>query len=593
MLLAFNFQKSKYIKQLFASLCHVKHLCTKRALPKETLLTWLLLLSLFCSTVSGSPVRAGQGMVVSASELASQVGVEVLKKGGNAVDAAVATGFALAVVYPQAGNLGGGGFMVIRFPDGKATSIDFREKAPSKAHRDMYLDENKEVVSGMSTLGYLASGVPGSVAGLCYALDKYGTMSVGEILAPAVNLAKEGFIVNYELSQALTNASEDLSQFPASSEIFLKNGKPYQEGEILIQKDLAKTLKMISEKGPDAFYKGRIADLIAEDMKKNGGLITREDLASYRSVEREPVYGSYRGYEIISMRPPSSGGIALIELLNILETYDIGISGHNSSKTIHLIVEAAKRVYADRAQHLGDSDFWSVPINGLTSKEYAAELRGKIDPFVAIPSIQISHGNPLPYESQQTTHYSVVDKNRIAVSVTFTLNSSFGSRVVIEGAGFFMNNEMNDFSIKPGVPNIYGLIGAEANAIQPGKRMLSSMSPTVVTKGGELFMVIGTPGGSTIITTVLQVIMNSVDHGMDIEKAIDATRIHHQWLPDTLYIEKRGLPIDVIENLDKMGHCLKVKKGYNGNAQGIMIDPETGILLGASDPRGEGKAVGY
>jgi gamma-glutamyltranspeptidase/glutathione hydrolase len=553
----------------------------------------LLLLILTYTAASGSPVRSRNGMVVSANELASQVGIEILKKGGNAVDAAVATGFALAVVYPQAGNLGGGGFMMIRFPDSKATSIDFREKAPAKAHRDMYLDQDKKVIPGLSTLGYLASGVPGSVAGLCYTLDKYGTMSLKQVIAPAINLAEQGFNVNYELSQALTNASEEISQFPASAEILLNNGKPFQEGDILIQKDLAKTLIMISEKGPDAFYKGRIADLIAEDMKKKGGLITREDLANYRPIEREPIFGTYRGYEITSMEPPSSGGIALIQLLNILEVYDIAASGYNSSKTVHLIVEAAKRVYADRAQHLGDSDFHPVPISGLTSKKYGAELRKGINLSSATPSSQISHGDPLPYESHETTHYSVVDKNRMAVSVTFTLNSSFGSKVVIDGAGFLMNNEMDDFSVKPGVPNIYGLIGAEANAIKPNKRMLSSMSPTIVTNDGVLFLVIGTPGGSTIITTVLQVIMNLIDHNMDIEEAIFATRIHHQWLPDSLYIEKSGLPKDVLENLEKMGHHLKVKKGYNGNAQGIMVHPETGILLGASDHRGEGKAVGY
>jgi len=571
----------------------MKFFKTKALLMRRIFVFCLLSFVFTCSPASGSPVRARHGMVVSASEIASQIGVEVLKKGGNAVDAAVTTGFALAVVYPQAGNLGGGGFMVIRFPDGKATSIDFREKAPMKAHRDMYLSENKEVVPGLSTLGYLASGVPGSVAGLCYALDKYGTMNLKEILAPAIRLADEGVLVSYELSRELSEASDELSLFPATAEIFLKQGKPLQDDELLVQKDLARTLELISEKGSDAFYNGRIADLIAEDMKKNGGLITKEDLANYHPVEREPIFGTCRGYEITSMGPPSSGGIALIQLLNILEAWDISASGHNSSKTIHLIVEAAKRVYADRAHHLGDSDYWPVPINGLTSKEYAAKLRGEIHPFVATPSSQISHGEPLPYESQQTTHYSVVDKNRMAVSVTFTLNSSFGSKVVIDGAGFLMNNEMDDFSVKPGVPNIYGLIGAEANAIEPNKRMLSSMSPTIVTKDGELFMVIGTPGGSTIITTVLQVIMNLIDHEMDIEKGIDATRIHHQWLPDTLYIEKGGLPKDVLNNLEKMGHNLKVKKGYNGNAQGIMIDPETRMLLGASDPRGEGKAIGY
>lgn len=566
-------------------------------IPKKplSLLTTLLLVGLCGLALSASrrPVRARHGMVVSAQELASQVGVEILKRGGNAVDAAVATGFALAVVYPQAGNLGGGGFMVIRFPDGRATTIDFREKAPGKAHRDMYLDEKGEVIPGLSTFGYLSSGVPGSVAGLCYALNKYGTMSLKEVLQPAIGLAEKGFPVSYGFSQALRRASEELSHFPATAKIFLKNGEPYQEGDLFVQKDLAKTLKLIAEKGPDAFYKGKIADLIAEDMKKHGGLITKEDLASYRPVEREPVCGTYRGYRIISMGPPSSGGVALIELLNILEAYDIGALGHNSSRTIHLMVEAMRRVYSDRAQHLGDPDFYPVPIKGLISKGYAAELRKGIDLYRATPSSQVSHGDPLPYEGQQTTHYSVVDEDRMAVSVTTTLNSSFGSKVVIEGAGFLMNNEMDDFSIKPGVPNIYGLVGGEANSIQPGKRMLSSMCPTILTRDGRLFMVLGTPGGSTIITTVLQVIVNVIDHGMDIQEAVDVPRVHHQWLPDVLYYEKRGLPVDVLENLGKMGYHVRELRGYNGDVQAIMVDPQTGILLGASDPRGEGKAVGY
>lgn len=557
--------------------------------------TVLLLLGLCGLALSASrrPVRARHGMVVSAQELASRVGVEILKKGGNAVDAAVAIGFALAVVYPQAGNLGGGGFMVIRFPNGKATTIDFREKAPGKARKDMYLDEKGEVIPGLSTFGYLSSGVPGSVAGLCYALNKYGTMSLKEVLQSAIRLAEEGFLLSHGFSQALKRTSKELSHFPATAKIFLKHGKPYREGDLFVQKDLAKTLKLIAEEGPDAFYKGKIADLIAEDMKKHGGLITKQDLANYHPVEREPVCGTYRGYGIISMGPPSSGGIALIELLNILEAYNIGALGHNSSRTIHLMVEAMRRVYADRAQHLGDSDFYPVPIKGLISKKYAAELRRSIDLYRATPSSQVGHGNPLPYESQQTTHYSVVDEDRMAVSVTTTLNSSFGSKVVIEGTGFLMNNQMDDFSIKPGVPNIYGLVGGEANSIQPGKRMLSSMCPTILTRDGKLLMVLGTPGGSTIITTVLQVIMNVIDHDMDIQEAVDAPRIHHQWLPDVVYYERRGLPVDVLENLGRMGYHTQELQGYNGDVQAIMVDPQTGMLLGASDPRGEGKAVGY
>jgi len=539
------------------------------------------------------PVRARHAMVVSAHELATQVGVDILKKGGNAVDAAVATGFALAVVYPQAGNLGGGGFMVIRFPDGSATTIDYREKAPLKAHRDMYLDDRGEVIPNASTLGYRACGVPGSVAGLHLAWSRYGTLPWKELLEPAIRLAQEGFSVSYGFSRALEAVAEDFRKFPAAAQIFLKNGKPYEEGEIFVQKDLARTLKLIAEEGPGAFYRGEIADLIVQTMEKHGGLITREDLARYRAVERPPVRGTYRGYEVISMGPPSSGGLCLIGLLNIVEGFPLDSLGFHSSQAIHLMVEAMKRVYADRAQFMGDSDFYPVPVEGLLSKSYAEQRRREIDWTRATPSSEVRAGQPPGFESPQTTHYSIVDATGMAVAVTTTINSGFGAKFVIEGAGFLMNNEMDDFSIKPGVPNLYGLVGGEANAIAPEKRMLSSMTPTILTKDGQLFMVLGTPGGSTIITSVFQTIINVIDYGMNIQEAVDAPRFHHQWLPEWVVYEKYGLPRDVVENLERMGHRLEERRSTIGNVQAILVDPETGLLLGASDSRGWGKAMGY
>jgi len=549
-----------------------------------------------CTVLFGAsrpPVRAKHAMVVSAHELASQVGVEILQRGGNAVDAAVATGFALAVVYPAAGNLGGGGFMVIRWPDGRATTLDFREKAPRRSHRDMYLDPKGQVIQGASTLGYLASGVPGSVAGLTLALEKYGTMKLKDVLKPAIRFAEKGFPVSYQFAEDLRRHADNFRNFPASARVFLKEDQPYQEGDRFVQKDLAATLKLIAKQGRDAFYRGKIADLMAVDMAKHGGLITKEDLASYRAVERPPVLGTYRGHKLISMGPPSSGGVCLIELLNILEGYDLKGTGFNSSRTIHLLAEAMRRVYADRAQYLGDPDFVSIPVAGLISKDYAAKHRSTIDETKATPSHLVRAGTPPADEPPQTTHYSVVDENGMAVAVTTTLNDSYGSKVVVEGAGFLMNNEMDDFSLKPGHPNLYGLVGGDANAIAPGKRMLSSMTPTIVEKDGKLFMMVGTPGGSTIITTVAQVIMNVIDHRMPLQEAVDAPRVHHQWLPDQLSIEKRALPVDVIENLTRLGHNVVERDGYPGDVQAIMIEPDTKVVLGASDARGEGRAVGY
>ncbi|MDW8108342.1 MAG: gamma-glutamyltransferase [Candidatus Kryptonium sp.] len=543
-------------------------------------------------SASRKPVKAYNGMVVSSDSIATKVGIEILKKGGNAVDAAVAVGFALAVTYPQAGNIGGGGFMVIRMANGETVTIDYREKAPLKAHENMFLDENGNFIPEKSQIGHLSVGVPGSVAGLLLALEKYGTMSRKEVLKPAIQLAEKGFIVNEGLANAFKNVFEHFKKFPSTMKYFSKNGEPYKAGDRLVQKDLAKVLKLIRDKGRDGFYKGKVADLIVAEMKRGGGIITYEDLEKYQPVIRRPVIGNYRGYEIISMGPPSSGGVCLIQLLNILENFDLKKYGFGSSYTIHYLVEAMKRVYADRAEYLGDPDFIDIPLDKLLSKEYAREIANEIDTFYATPSSKIIRSVSPPSEGDQTTHYSVVDKWGNVVSVTTTINSSFGSMVVVDGAGFFLNNEMDDFSAKPGTPNQFGLLGNKANSIQPEKRMLSSMTPTIVLKNGKPFLVLGSPGGSTIITSVLQVILNVIDFGMNIQEAVDAPRIHHQWYPDEIYYERRGLPLDVVENLKKRGHKIVERRGFQGEVQAILID-ENGIKYGAADPRGYGLAMGY
>ena len=541
------------------------------------------------------PARARKVMVASGQPLATEAGLEILKMGGNAVDAAVAVGFALEVVYPVAGNIGGGGFMVIRFPDGKSTTIDYREMAPAKATRDMYLDKNGNVIPNLSLVGYLASGVPGSVRGLYLAHQKYGKLPWKDLLQPAIRLAEKGFRMPYELAHSLERRRKIFLKFPATARAYLKNGKqPYREGDLFIQKDLAHTLRLIAEKGANGFYTGEVAAKIERAMKSHGGLITRADLAAYRARERKPVEGTYHGYHIISMGPPSSGGICLIELLNILEGFPLKQMGFHSSRMVHTVMEAEKRVYADRAKFMGDIDFYPVPIRGLTSKTYAADLRKTIDLRRATPSSEISSGNPAPYESPQTTHYSIVDENRMAVSVTTTLNSAYGSKVVIDGTGFLMNNEMDDFSAKPGVPNQFGLVGGEANAIQPHKRMLSSMTPTIVEKQGQLFLVLGTPGGSTIITSVLQTILNVVDFGMNIQEAVDAPRFHHQWLPDYISFDRFAFSKDVVANLAAMGHHLHPRHSNGpGIVEAILVNPKTGVLWGGSDSRGYGLAKGY
>lgn len=538
-----------------------------------------------------SPIMGKNGMVVTGEPLSAQVGLDVLQKGGNAVDAAVAIGFAMAVTLPKAGNIGGGGFMVLHLANGESLALDFREIAPAKSTRDMFVTLG--IVDPISSrFTHKASGVPGTVAGLATALEKYGTLSLSEAIAPAIKLAEEGFPVSTRFAADMEDRFIQLKVREATRKVFFKpDGSYYQPGDIFKQPDLAKTLKAIQKNGPDAFYKGKIADLIVKEMEAGDGLISKADLAAYKPVIRKPVTGTYRDHKIISMPPPSSGGIHIVQILNILENFDLTQTGHNSAATIHHMAEAMKYAYADRSKFLGDPDFVQIPQTGLTSKTYADSLSDLINPDQATPSTDIEPGHPLPYESNQTTHYSVIDKQGNAVAVTYTINFSFGSGIVVDGAGFLLNNEMDDFSAKPGVPNAYGLIGGEANAIEPHKRMLSSMSPTIVLKDGKPILVTGSPGGSRIITTTLQIILNVIDHGMNIQEAVNAVRIHHQWLPDELRVEE-GLSPDTINLLENLGHDISVQATM-GAAESIFIDPDTGIYYGAADPRREGLAIGY
>jgi gamma-glutamyltranspeptidase / glutathione hydrolase len=539
------------------------------------------------------PVYAAHGMVASQEALATNIGVDILRRGGNAVDAAVAVGFALAVTLPEAGNLGGGGFMLVHMAaTGQTVAIDYREKAPAAATRDMFLDAEGNADPELSRWSGLATGVPGTVAGLALALQRYGTMSLSEVMAPAIALAEDGIEVTPGLAEALAESHDTFAKYSSSAAVFLRpDGAGFAAGERLVQSDLANSLRAIAKDGPDALYRGEIGRLVAAAMARSGGLITTDDLANYEAVVREPVRGTYRGYDIESMPPPSSGGVHVVEILNILEGYDIGALGFGSAETIHLMAEAMKRAYADRSEYLGDSDFVDVPLKGLTSKAYADALRATIDPRHATPSVEIKPGGPQPYESNQTTHFSVVDKDGNAVSNTYTLNFLFGSGLVAEGTGILLNNEMDDFSAKPGVPNAYGLIGGDANAVEAGKRPLSSMSPTIVLKDGKTFLVTGSPGGSRIITTVLQVIMNVIDHGMNVAEASAAPRMHHQWLPDELRVED-GFSPDTLKLLEAMGHTVAVKTTM-GSTQSILRRDD-GALFGASDPRRpDGLAAGY
>ena len=538
------------------------------------------------------PVSFRNGMVVSQEQTATLVGLSVLKKGGNAIDAAVAMGFALAVTYPKAGNLGGGGFMLVHLGEtGQTVAIDYREKAPLKATRDMFLNKNGEVDVERARHSIYSCGVPGTVAGFSLALEKYGTMSLKETLAPAIKLAEDGFTVSAELRKSLLEAKERMKKSPESMGIFFKNnGEPPREGEILRQKNLAWSLKEISKNGSEAFYRGAIAKKITAYMKRKGGLLTKRDLASYEAVTREPVTGDYRGYQIYSMPPPSSGGVHLIEMLNILERYPLSQYGHNSARYVHVLSETMKLAYADRSKHLGDPDFSPVPAKQLISKQYAKRLANRINPETPTPSRYVKPGSPTHPQGTDTTHFTVADRFGNVVSNTYTLNFAYGSGLAVAGTGILLNNEMDDFSAKPGTPNAYGLTGGEKNSIAPGKRMLSSMTPTIVLKDGNLFLATGSLGGSRIITSVLQVILNVIDHKMNINEAVAAPRIHHQWLPDTLYVEK-GAGKNLVAQLRKKGYEVK-RTGPIGSTQSVAR--VSGVFHGATDPRRPGGlAQGY
>lgn len=554
----------------------------------------VLLWAISSSVLGASPeaTYAKNGLVTSRSTIASAVGVEIMQKGGNAVDGAVATAFALAVTYPSAGNIGGGGFAVVRLPDGEVVTLDHREKAPASAHRDMFLDENGDVVKGLSTASHKAAGVPGSVDGLLTLLERYGTMNRQQVLQPSIRLAEDGFALTHDLARQFENRLASMKKYPASTAVFSREGKPYKAGDLWKQPDLAKTLRLIAKKGRKGFYEGKTAKLIVAEMKRGGGDISLQDLIDYRSIWRAPIRGNYRGYEIYGMGPPSSGGVLVQQMLNMLEGHDLKTSGWGSSETVHLMIEAERRAYADRAEYLGDPDYYEVPIKQLTNKAYAKQRFSDFNPNKATPSEKVGAGSWGP-ESLETTHFSVY-KNGMMVALTTTLNSGFGNKIVVPGAGFLLNNEMDDFSIKKNTPNQYNVVGREANAIEPGKRMLSSMSPTVVTKDGEPFLITGSPGGSTIITTVLQVIINTIDHGMPIDDAVSLPRFHHQWQPNVIFYGAYGLLPDTIKALESKGHKGFVKSRFGrgiGDANSILI--RDGVISGIKDPRGDGAALGY
>jgi gamma-glutamyltranspeptidase / glutathione hydrolase len=549
------------------------------------------------------PAHAKHAMVASVHELASQAGVDVMRAGGNAVDAAVATGFALAVVFPQAGNIGGGGFMLIRMADGTVHFLDYREKAPAAASENMYLDASGNVIENMSLVGYKAIGVPGSVAGLAQAEKEYGKLGLARVIAPAIKLAREGYSLAWEDSEDLRD--RDLAKFPDSKRIFQRDGKYFEQGEILRQPELARTLERIA-KNPDDFYHGDLARELAAIIQKGGGLITERDLADYQVKEREPIRGKYRGYDVISAPPPSSGGIALVEILNILEGYDLAKFGDRSAESVHLTTEAFRRAFFDRSEFLGDPDFSKIPVAQLIDKKYGAAWRDSIDPAHATPSKdlkrpaifteleQYAAAHPQPSairEPSNTTHYSVVDAAGDAVSVTTTLNDTLGSRVTAGNLGFLLNDEMDDFASKQGVPNMYGLIQGPANSIAGGKRPLSAMTPTIILKDGKLFMVLGAEGGPTIITTVANIMIGVIDYGQNIQEAVNAPRFHHQWLPDTLEIED-GFSPDTLRLLKSKGQAVKVSPLW-GDSESIEVDLVSGERLGASDGRNNGKALGY
>lgn len=530
------------------------------------------------------------GVVVTAHPEASKVGVEILKKGGNAIDASIAVQFALAVVYPNAGNIGGGGFLVYRDAKGKTDALDYREKAPLKASEDMYWDKNGNAITDLSLYGQFAAGVPGTVDGMVKAHEKYGKLNWKELVQPAINLAQKGFKITKQQASELTNKHNDFVKYNSKTNA-LTSKSSWKEGDLLVQKDLANTLKLIQQKGRAGFYEGKTADLIVKEMKRGNGIISHEDLKQYQSVWRTPVSGNYKGLKVISMPPPSSGGIALVSLFQSIEDYPINKWGFQADSTIQVMVEAERRVYADRAEHLGDPDFIKVPQKQLLDKSYNVNRMKDFSFEKATPSSAIKAGEIIGKESMETTHYVIVDKDGNAASVTTTLNNSYGSLVVVEGAGFLLNDEMDDFSVKPGTPNLYGLVGGKANAIEPSKRMLSSMTPSILEKDGKLFMVVGTPGGSTIITSVFQAILNVVDFGMTMQEAVAAPRFHHQWLPDQIDYEPNAISENVRESLKQKGYTLKERKPY-GRVEGILVNTD-GTYQAGADPRGDDKAVGY
>ncbi|MEE8378718.1 MAG: gamma-glutamyltransferase [Candidatus Aminicenantaceae bacterium] len=556
------------------------------------LLSIILLFPLACK--KEMEVVGRNGMVVSVDQFASQVGIDILKKGGNAVDAAVAVGLALAVTYPFAGNIGGGGFMIIRFPEtGESVAVDFREMAPGQATQDMYLDEEGERERSKSTLGHLAVGIPGTIKGFDLALKTYGRLSWKEVIEPAVRLADEGFALTEDRASSFNSLRERYGNFAELIKIFSKSdGTDFEEGDIFVQQELAESLKQIAEDGPDAFYKGKIADLIVLDMEKHGGLITKEDLANYKAHIRKPLKGNYRGFEIVSMPSPSSGGTALIEMLNILEGFELGTMKRYAPQTIHLIAETMKLAFLDRARHLGDGDFVTLPVERLISKEYAESVRKKIRLDKAVPSEELGEDILTLEKGNDTTHYSVIDSDGLAVATTYTLNNGFGAKVIAEGTGILLNDEMDDFNSKSGYTNDRGSIGTDANLIRPYKRMLSSMTPTLVVKDGKTLMITGSPGGRTIINTVLNIIINVIDFDMNIQDAVAAARMDHEWMPDRLSIEEFVLSKKLVRSLESLGHTLR-KVRHQGDAHSIFIDPISGLYIGAADKRTNGWAIGY
>lgn len=582
------------------------------AFGKLLTVTLLLAGTTLAPAVTRQPTSADNGMVVTSQHLASDVGIEILKQGGNAVDAAVAVGFALAVTNPCCGNIGGGGFATLHMADGRDVFLNFREKAPLASTEKMFLDATGNVVPDLSLKGYLAVGVPGSVLGLDTLLQKYGTMNREQVMAPAIKLAEQGFVLNQGDVNILATSAKDFATQPNVAAIFLHDGKPWAVGDVFVQKNLAATLKQISANGPDAFYKGPIADALVEASTKNGGILTKKDLADYSVTEALPIKCSYRGYDLISTPPPSSGGTAVCEILNILKGYPMGDLGFHSAAGIHYMVEAMRHTFVDRNFQLGDPDFVKNPLDKLLSNSYANDIRNKIDPLKASSSKDVQPGKE-PHEGTQTTHYSIVDSKGDAVSVTYTINALFGARVIAGDTGFFLNDEMDDFTTKPGVPNLFGLVQGKTNVIAPGKRPLSSMSPTIVTKNGKTFMVLGSPGGSRIISIVVETIMNVVDYGMQVQEAVNAPRIHHQWLPDEVAVEPFALSPDTTKILRDMGYTLKTQLPW-GAAEAILIGPPAdpaapassgndamaankpipGKLYGAHDDRRPaGSAAGY